>query len=310
MSQPTAIKIGALRPGELQEANRIVRLAFGTFLRMPDPMQFMGDRDFITPRFRAPHVKMIAAREKDRLIGTNVLTRWGSFAFFGPLTILPDYWDRGVAQRLLEATIKAFDAWGVRHTGLFTFPHSAKHVALYQKFGYWPRHLTAIMQRTPENTPMEPVLLSAVPKPRRAEALHACARLTHKIDRGLDLTEEIASALKQGMGDVVLTSTRNTLDSFAVCMHGPGSEGGQKICYIKFAAARGGDAFSRLLQACDAFALQRAATIEAGMTFANEDAYRRMRACGYRATAQGVAMHRPNADGFNRPDAYVVGDWR
>ena len=25
-----------------------------------------------------------------------------------------------------------------RHTGLFTFPESAKHVALYQKLGCWP----------------------------------------------------------------------------------------------------------------------------------------------------------------------------
>lgn len=38
-----------------------------------------------------------------------------------------------------------FDAWGTRDTGLFTFAHSAKHVALYQKFGFHARFLTAIM---------------------------------------------------------------------------------------------------------------------------------------------------------------------
>jgi hypothetical protein len=42
--------------------------------------------------------------------------------------VLPEYWDRGVAQRLLETTMTVFDRWGVRHTGLFTFPQSAKHV--------------------------------------------------------------------------------------------------------------------------------------------------------------------------------------
>ncbi len=86
---------------------------------------------------------MIAAREGDRLIGSNVATRWGSFGFFGSLTVLPEYWDRGVAQRLLETTMTIFERWGLRHTGLFTFPQSAKHVGLYQKFGYWPRYLTA-----------------------------------------------------------------------------------------------------------------------------------------------------------------------
>src|SRR5580698_9344146 len=149
MSTNRPIKVGPLKEGELEEAGRIVRLAFGTFLGLPDTVDFMQDRDLIVPRWRSRHVRVVAAREGGRLIGTNVVTRWGSFGFFGPLTVLPEYWDRGVAQRLLEATMAIFDKWGVRHTGLFTFAQSAKHVALYQKFGYWPRYLTAIMTRTP-----------------------------------------------------------------------------------------------------------------------------------------------------------------
>jgi GNAT superfamily N-acetyltransferase len=70
------------------------------------------------------------------------VTRWGAFGFFGPLTVLPEYWDQGVAQRLLKATNAVFDRWGVRRTGLFTFPQSTKHLGLYQKFGYWPRSAT------------------------------------------------------------------------------------------------------------------------------------------------------------------------
>jgi len=46
------------------------------------------------------------------------------------------------------------------------------------------------------------------------------------------------------------------------------------------------------------------------VNLAREDAYRRMRAHGYRVTVQGVAMQRPHADGFNRADAYVIDDWR
>ena len=42
------------------------------------------------------------------------------------------------------------------------------------------------------------------------------------------------------------------------------------------------------------------------MNLAREDAYRRMRSHGYRVDMQGVAMQRPHADGFNRPDAYVI----
>ncbi len=296
MAATPNVKIGPLKPGEVKEADRIFRLAFATFLGLPNPTDFMGDRDLMTPRFRSNHVKVIAAREvspgkADRLIGTNVATRWGSFGFFGPLTVLPEYWDRGVAQRLLEATVDVFDKWGLRHTGLYTFPHSTKHIALYQKFGYWPRYLTAVMTRTPEAKGGVPVLLSALGKSQREEAIAACGKLTHKIDKGLDLADEMRAALKQGTGDVVLTYTRDKLDGFAVCLNGSGSEGGEKTCYVKFGAARAGSGagkrFDKLLDACDAFAASRGAAIEAGVNLAREDAYRRMRAHGYKVAMQG-----------------------
>ncbi len=310
-----SIKVGPLNKSELEEADRIVRLAFGTFLGLPNPLDFMGDRNFMTPRWRSSHVEVIAARDGNRLIGSNVITRWGSFGFFGPLTVLPEYWNRGVAQRLLEATISIFDKWGVRHTGLFTFSQSAKHVGLYQRFGYWPRYLTALMTRAPEaNAKINPSLLSALPKAQREQAIQACGKLTHKIDKGLDLSDEIRAVLAQRTGDIVLTYTRGVLDAFAVCLTGPGSEGGEKICYVKFGAARGGagagDRFDKLLDACEAFAASRGAAVEAGVNLAREDACRCMRARGYRVITQGVAMQRPHAEGFNRSDAYVIDDWR
>lgn len=315
------IKVGLLKRSELEEAGRIVRLAFGTFLGLPNPLDFMSDRDLMAPRWRSPHVKVIAAREGGRLIGSNVATRWGSFGFFGPLTVLPEYWDRGVAQLLLESTMTIFDRWGVKHSGLFTFPQSAKHVGLYQKFGYWPRYLTAIMTRTPDANPppqakpaTAPTLLSAFTKSQREQAIQACGKLTHKIDKGLDLGGEIRAVLAQRSGDVLLTYTRGNLDAFAVCLNGPGSEGGEKTCYIKFGAARGGagarERFDKLLDACEAFASSRGATLEAGVNLAREDAYRRLRSHGYRVAMQGVAMQRPHADGFNRADVYVIDDWR
>jgi hypothetical protein len=58
--------------------NRIARLVFGTLLRLSNPLDFMGDRDLITPRWRSTHVKVITARQDGRLIGSNVATCWGS----------------------------------------------------------------------------------------------------------------------------------------------------------------------------------------------------------------------------------------
>ena len=316
MPAKQSIQITPLNESELQEADRICRLAFGTFLGVPNPLEFFGDRSFIIPRWRSPNTKVLAARDSGRLIGSNIATRWGSFGFFGPLTILPEYWDRGVAQRLLDSTMTVFDRWGLKRTGLFTFAHSPKHVGLYQKYGYWPGYLTALMTRAPEpaSTHESPTLLSGLKKAEREQAIEACARLTRKIDNGLDLSDEIRSALKQRVGDVVLTQTRGTLDGFAVCLTGPGSEGGEKLCYIKFGAVRPGAGadkrFNQLLAACEAFAASRGTTVEAGMNLAREGAFRQMKARGYRVMTQGVSMQRPHAVGFNRADAWVIDDWR
>jgi GNAT superfamily N-acetyltransferase len=316
-----SIQIGALRESELAEARRIVCLAFGTFMGMANPLEFMGDRDFVAPRWRARNTQVLAARENGKLIGINVATRWGSFAFFGPLTIVPDYWNRGVAQRLLAATMKVFDKWGVIRSGLYTFPHSAKHIGLYQKFGYWPGHLTALMRSVPRSrvAPVTKnakpvVLLSALSRGEREKAIRACAKLAGGILKGLDLSEEIAAVLKQRIGEVILVEGRNSLDAFAVCMHGPGSEGGAKTIYVKFAAARGGpgggDRFTRLLEAIESWALERSAEVEAGVSLNCVDAFRRMQANGYQAFTQGVAMQQPHGEGYNSRGAYVINDWR
>jgi GNAT superfamily N-acetyltransferase len=312
-----SIQVGALRADELGEADRILRLAFGTFLSLPNPMDFMGDRDFVTPRWRARNTKVLAARENGKLVGSNIATRWGSFAFFGPLTVLPEYWNCGVAQQLLAATMKIFERWGVRHSALFTFPQSPRHVGLYQKFGYWPGSLTALVKRAPaspawalvENANV-PVLLSSLAKKEQAQAIAACARLTNTLERGLDLGDELRAVMAQRIGEVILIEGRRALDAFAVCMHGAGSEGGEKTCYVKFAAARSGERFERLLYAIDALALAQGSEVEAGVSLACKDAFQRMRARGYRAVTMGVAMQKPHGDGFNRATTYVLNDWR
>ena len=315
----SSITIGALKAGEVDEADRIMRVAFGTFLAAPNPEEFMGDREFMRPRVRLAHVKAIAARDGGRLIGTNLVTQWGSFGFFGPLTVVPEYWDRGVAQRLLEATLKVFDGWGVRHSGLFTFAQSAKHVGLYQKFGYWPQHLTAVLMRVPQAGLAEVALLSHRKKAAREEAIARCAQLTDRISKGLGLTAEIRAALAQGIGDVVLLEQRGPdrrggVDGFAVCMTGAGSEGGEEVCYVKFGAVRGGpgaaERFDRLMDGCESFAAERGAAVEAGVNMARGEAFCHLRGRGYRVTTQGVAMQRPHVEGYNRPHCWVIDDWR
>lgn len=275
-------------------------------------MRFCPDRDFIETRWRADASGTFAAERDGKLVGSNLATRWGSVGYFGPLTIHPDAWDSGVARRLLEATMDAFETWGTRHTGLFTFSHSTKHLHLYQKFGFWPRFLTPVMSlAVPPRPESEYTSYSALAPARRDEFLQAGLSLTDRILEGLDLRGEIRSVADQSLGDTVLVWDGADLDAFAVCHAGAGTEAGEGTCYVKFAAARGGGAFERLLSACEAYARDRGlGRIEAGVNTARHDACRAMMARGFRAEVVGVTMHRSNDPGYSRPDVFVIDDWR
>jgi hypothetical protein len=213
--------------------------------------------------------------------------------------------------------MEQFAAWSVRHAGLFTFAQSAKHLALYQKFDFWPRFLTLVMS-APVVAPSGAVALtrlSAVADDERATCIASCAALAGAVYEGLDLGVEIRSVASQGIGDTVLVHEAGTLAAFAVCHLGAGSEAGSGACYVKFGAARPGPGaegrFHVLLDGCRALAAaEGAAKLVAGVSTACHEAYRIMLARGFRTELQGIRMHRPNEDGYHRPGVYVLDDWR
>ena len=55
---------------------------------------------------------------------------------------------------------------------------------------------------------------------------------------------------------------------------------------------------------------QRLERMEAGVNLNRGQAYRSMLRRGFRTDGQGVAMHRPDSPAYNRPDVYIVDDWR
>lgn len=313
MDAGTAVR--ALIEADLPETRHIFRIAFGTLLGAPDPSSFWADREYIYTRWRGQIGAALVAERGGSLIGSNFLTRWGSFGFVGPLTVRPEFWNQQVAQQLLGPTMDVFSQWGLRDAGLFTFSNSPRHVGLYQKFGFWPRFLTALMSKSVNGVEAHYEQYSRLSDAGRAEILRECAHLTDAIYAGLDPTCEILSVAGQNLGDTVLLNDGDALDGFAVCHCGEGTEAGAGNCYIKFAAVRPGpvaaEKFERLLDACEALAASKGLTrLECGVNVSRSDAYRRLLQAGMRTTTLGVAMHRPDSPAYNRPDVYVLDDWR
>jgi len=314
------LSIRLLQENEQLAAEHILRIAFGTFIGLPEPSEFAGDANYIQPRWRVDPTAAFAAEVDGKLVGSSIAVYWGTVGLLGPLTVHPDYWNRGIAQRLIEPVMAKFEQWGIHQAGLSTFANSPKHHALYQKFGFYPRFLTFMMAKPLQYLqPLQPSLLGAkyseLDPGQQLNSLKACAQLTDTIYPGLDLSREILAVHAQNLGDTLLLWDEASLAGFAICHCGAGSEGGRHVCYVKFAAVRPGiqarKQLEQLLDLCEAYgATQQMLRLLTGINTSHDAAYTMMIARGFRIKSVSVVMHRPNEPGYNRADVFVLDDWR
>ena len=73
----SGIHVRPLQQSELPAADYIMRLAFGTFLGLPDPTAFMGDADFVFTRWKANPDSAFGAEANGEFVGSNFSSNWG-----------------------------------------------------------------------------------------------------------------------------------------------------------------------------------------------------------------------------------------
>jgi RimJ/RimL family protein N-acetyltransferase len=318
--------IRPLQEAGVAAADRIFGEAFSKFLGLADPRDFTRDRALIATRWRADPQALLGAFLDDTLIGSCVITRWGSFGFIGPVSVRPDFWDKGVAKQLVAAAVGFLEESGIRQAGLFTFAGSPKHIALYQKFGFWPQCLTPVMAKQTAQVQKFGVLpemgwrewlagYSGLSPAERTRCLAECAEITDRIFPGLNVATEIRAITDQRLGETILYRDTRGLAGFACCHVGAGSEAGSNATFVKFAAVRPGDDapenFARVLDLCEILASEEGCgEIVVGINTARHAAYRHIVERGFRTLLLGVAMLRPNEPAFNRPDCFVIDDLR
>ncbi len=217
------ILVRPVREEELDEADRLLRLTFGTQYGLTNPLETFGDRDMIASRWRGSTSVILVTEAEGTVRGTVVVTRWGSVSFVGRMAVHPHLWGKGVASRLVERAEDLFEQWHISQAGLVTQPESPKHIHLYQKYGFWPRCLTAIMTKPVK--PSEDLLaistFSALGKEEKRECIEQTFRVSNSIYGGLDLSTEIRSVYHQALGDTILLWDGPELAGFAICHCGP-----------------------------------------------------------------------------------------
>jgi len=304
----------SLDKSRAEEVESIIKIAFSTHMGLPDASAFNPGASF-AGRFTAVPDGVFGAVVEDKLVAAIFCINWGSFGFFGPLVVLPEYWGRGIAQELLQRSDQFFIDKKVELAALYTFPNSPKHVALYQKYDYWPKQLTAMMTIAVNNSAeVSPGLISneLYSKAENKEHLLSGARsLCNGIYAGLDVTCEITTVDRCNIGDTVFITENGQVSAFAVCHFGHGSEATTNSCLIKFAAARDQSQFDRLVDGCLSFAGRAGAThLTTGVNTARHEAYNSLLKMKFSLDRLGLAMIRSDQCGFNRPGIFVLDDWR
>ncbi len=306
-----------MRAADLAKADRVHRLAFAKFFGV-DPKTFRPESRAVETRWRTdPKGVLVAVDAAGRMRGSVIVMNWGNVAVLGPLTVHPADWATGVGGRLMRAAERMLDRRGFVHTALFTHPQSPGHLRLYQRHGFWPGALHAVMSRAVVDSDRsgkpEAVRLDALGATAREAALAGCRSVARAVFRGLDLTREIEGLAAQTLGDTLVLRRGRAVRGFAICHFRWGSEARAGALYVKFAAVGPGDAdgFARLVAACEALAAEHGLErVTAGVSTARLPAYQALIARGYRADMYGVAMHRPAGPGWDLPDRFVIDDLR
>jgi predicted N-acetyltransferase YhbS len=280
-------------PADRDAAQDVHRLAFAKFFGQ-DPKTFRpGNRTLATRSTTFPELGLVA-EDGGAIVGSAVALDWGSAAIVGPITVHPDRWSTGIGRALMAATMDRIAAFP--HAALYTHPQSATHLRLYESFGFGVGSLIAVMSGR----------IGAPAAAARTPSVEECRSVSNGAFEGLDLTREIEGLRSQKLGALVGVD-----GGFAICHFGPDSEAREGGLYVKFAAAREERSFAALLDAIEAHAAQAGTKgIALGVNAARRGAYGALLARGYRVEAWGVAMRKPDGPGWDRPECFVIDDFR
>jgi ribosomal protein S18 acetylase RimI-like enzyme len=190
----------------------------------------------------------VAEEDNAKIVGAALAVTWGTVGLLGPVAVLTHYHNQTIAPQLIRAVQEFFDENKATLHGVVTYPHSAKHLALFHKFGYRPKSLTAIMSRVLDRPGTRPVLpkppkgaltvrrFSTLEETKKKAALARFHRITNAICRGMDLSKEVEIVDGLALGDTLLLERGAELIGFAI-YHTPGvSEAPTGALYVKYLA--------------------------------------------------------------------------
>ena len=270
----------------------------------------------------------VAEEDSAKIVGAALAATWGTVGLLGPVAVLTHYHNQTIAQQLIRAVQDFFDENKATLHGTVTYPTSPKHLALFHKFGYKPKALTAVMSRALDRSPGRPVApkpplksaltvrrYSALEETRKKTALARFHRLTNAVCRGMDLSKEVEIVDGLALGDTLLLERGSDLVGFAV-YHTPGvSEAPTGSLYVKFLAIdprhRKVEHLEQFVTAIEELAQEQGVPRVILPVYVRYWlAYSTLVRCGYQIDFTMVRMQKGKPEDYENPADLLLDDWR
>jgi ribosomal protein S18 acetylase RimI-like enzyme len=327
------VQIRRVRKGDLAKVKDVFEQSFGDFLERQlgtRPRQAFNGAQYVHHRWlMEPWGCFVAEEDNAKIVGAALAVTWGTVGVMGPVAVLTHYHNQSIAQQLMRAVQEFFDENKATLHGGVTYPTSAKHLALFHKFGYKPKSLVAVMSRPLDRggaraaLPKPPLAkgaltvrrFSTLEETKKKAALARFHRITNGVCRGLELAKEVEIVDGLALGDTLLLERGAELVGFAI-YHAPGvSEAPTGALYVKYLAI---DPRQRKVEHLEHFvtAIEELAQ-EQGLPRVILPVYLRywlaystLVKCGYQVDFTMVRLQKGKPEDYEDAADLVLDDWR
>lgn len=187
----------------------------------------------------------IVYEENGKVIGFNFIHIWGSFAWFGPLGVHPEYKNKGIGKVLVKETIKILkEDYKVSTIGLNTMPESQYNIGFYMSLGFTPLKLSlSLKKQLDHRITYEPSDLNEYDVKEidiREEINYLALKkdlniMSSKIIDDFDLTSELKLIKNKEFGTILKLEGNNKTRGIIICYTKSIREGYSKNLQIKLA---------------------------------------------------------------------------
>ncbi len=327
------VQIRRVRKGDLSKVRDVFEQSFGDFLERQlgtRPRQAFNGAQYVHHRWlMEPWGCFVAEEDGAKIVGAALAVTWGTVGLLGPVAVLTHYHNQTIAQQLIRAVQEFFEENKATLHGAVTYPTSPKHLALFHKFGYKPKSLTAVMSRALDRAAGRPVATKApmakgslavrrfseLEETKKKAALARFHRVTNAICRGMELAKEVEIVDGLALGDTLLLERGAELIGFAV-YHAPGvSEAPTGSLYVKYLAIdprhRKVEHLEQFVAAVEDLALEQGLSrVILPVYLRYWLAYSTLVKCGYQVDFTMVRMQKGKPEDYEDPADLVLDDWR